>query len=287
MDLDLRKIRYFVAVAERLHFGRAAEELHIAQSVLSRQIRALEHDLGAPLFFRNRRSVELTAAGSQLLNDAGPLLSAAAAARRRANRAAEHGRRLVVGFGWGITVTDAVSAFTALHPEVAVAVRHLGWAEQAAAVLDGRVDVALVRPPVDETGLRIDVLCTESRMVALPTGHRLAGRTLVSRADLAGEKWLWAGQPTVPGSNRWSIPADAGYGSVEERLELVAHGRGLTLVPESAATCYGRPGIAYVRVADVAPDEIWLARATADRSPAVGAFARVAHAVRGQAALAS
>ncbi len=281
MDLDLRKVRYFVAVAERLHFGRAADELHIAQSVLSRQIRALEQDLGTLLLFRDRRSVELTDAGRQLLHDAKPLLSAAAAARHRVNRAAAAGRQLVVGFGWGITVTDVVSAFTEAHPAVCVEVRHLGWSEQASAVLDGRVDVALVRPPVEEAGLRLDVLCTESRMVALPTGHRLADRTVVTRADLGGESWLPERRAGGPGARPEESAARVGPGSVEERLELVARGDGLILVPESAAACYGRPGIAYVRVADVAPDEIWLARTVTDRSPAVAAFARIAQAVRG------
>ncbi|HEY9339887.1 MAG TPA: LysR family transcriptional regulator, partial [Kribbella sp.] len=83
MDLDLRKLRYFVAVAEELHFGRAAERLHIAQPVLSRQIRALEDELRAQLFARTRRSTELTASGRQLLDDARPLLAAADATRRR------------------------------------------------------------------------------------------------------------------------------------------------------------------------------------------------------------
>lgn len=83
MDLDLRKLRYFVAVASQLHFGRAADDLHIAQPVLSRQIRALEHDLGASLFMRDSHGVTLTEAGKQLLADAGPLLASAHAARRR------------------------------------------------------------------------------------------------------------------------------------------------------------------------------------------------------------
>jgi DNA-binding transcriptional LysR family regulator len=88
LDLDLRKLRYFVAVADRLHFGRAADELHIAQPVLSRQIRALERDLGASLFTRDRHGVELTDAGRQLLADAGPLLASTHAVRRRVSAAA-------------------------------------------------------------------------------------------------------------------------------------------------------------------------------------------------------
>src|SRR3978361_2533320 len=96
-DLDLRKLRYFVAVADRLHFGRAADDLHIAQPVLSRQIRALEHDLGAALFTRNRHGVALTDAGRQLLADAGPLLASAQAARRRVTVAARGSPRAMRG----------------------------------------------------------------------------------------------------------------------------------------------------------------------------------------------
>src|SRR3954464_311678 len=93
MDLDLRKLRYFVTVADRLHFSRAADELHIAQPVLSRQIRALEHDLGTPLLTRDSHGVELTDAGRQLLADAGPLLASPDAVRRRVTAAAARARR--------------------------------------------------------------------------------------------------------------------------------------------------------------------------------------------------
>ena len=102
MDLDLRKLRYFVAVADTLHFGRAADELHIAQPALSRQIRALEHDLGTPLFTRDSHGVALTDAGRQLLTDAGPLLASAHAVRRRVTVAARGSQRLMVGFRAGI-----------------------------------------------------------------------------------------------------------------------------------------------------------------------------------------
>src|SRR4051794_36162306 len=98
MDLDLRKLRYFVAVAEQGHFGRAAQKLFIAQPVLSRQIRALEDELGCALLVRTTRSVQLTPAGMQLYGDAPGMLSAAAETARRVHEAARGVERLVVGF---------------------------------------------------------------------------------------------------------------------------------------------------------------------------------------------
>src|SRR6202035_1258115 len=136
MDLDLRKLRYFVAVADTLHFGRAADELHIAQPVLSRQIRALEHDLGTPLLTRDSHGVALTDAGRQLLTDAGPLLASAHAARRR-----------------GTVAAPAVRMFADRHPDVLVDVQRIEGDDQATMLLDGRIDVGYVRLPIDEAGL--------------------------------------------------------------------------------------------------------------------------------------
>src|SRR5438270_10646552 len=126
MDLDLRKLRYFVAVADKLHFGRAADELHIAQPVLSRQIRALEQDLGTPLLTRDSHGVMLTDAGRQLLTDAGPLLASAHAVRRRVTVAARGSQRLMVGFRAGVAVTAAVQLFATRHPDVLVDMQRIG-----------------------------------------------------------------------------------------------------------------------------------------------------------------
>src|SRR3978361_1194108 len=191
IDLDLRKLRYFLAVADGLHFGRAAEELHIAQPVLSRQIRALEQALRVSLFARDRHGVDLTDAGRQLLVDAGPLLASAGAIRRRVTAAARGGRRLVVGFRTGVPVIPAARAFEARHPDVVVDVQRIEWDDQAAMLLDGRVDVGYVRLPIDETGLRGPPLDTEPPGAALPAGHRLAGKEQITEADLAGEPLVW------------------------------------------------------------------------------------------------
>jgi DNA-binding transcriptional LysR family regulator len=154
MDLDLRKLRYFVAVADTLHFGRAAEQLHIAQPVLSRQIRALEKDVGAALFTRDSHGVVLTNAGTQLLTDAAPLLASADAARRRVTGAARGDQRLMVGFRAGVAVAPAIQQFAIRHPDVLVDVQRIEADEQAPMLLDGRIDIGYVRLPIDEAGLQ-------------------------------------------------------------------------------------------------------------------------------------
>ena len=202
MDLDLRKLRYFVAVADQLHFSRAADELHIAQPALSRQIRALEKDLGTPLLIRDSHGVALTDAGRQLLTDAGPLLASAHAVRRRVTVAARGSQRLAVGFRTGIPVIPATRAFEARHPDVVVDVERMEWDDQAPMLLDGRVDVGYVRLPIDETGLRVTPLYTEPLMVVLPAGHRLAGKEEVTEADLAGEPLVWHADPSTQPTRR-------------------------------------------------------------------------------------
>ncbi|HEX5201202.1 MAG TPA: LysR substrate-binding domain-containing protein [Actinoplanes sp.] len=278
MDLDLRKLRYFVAVADQLHFGRAAEELHIAQPVLSRQIRALEHDLGAALFTRDRHGVVLTDAGRQLLTDAGPLLASAHAVRRRVSGAVGGHQRLVVGFRAGIPVIPAARAFEARHPDVVVDMQRIEWDDQAPMLLDGRIDVGYVRLPIDEVGLRVTPLYAEPRVAVLPAGHRLAGKEAVTEADLAGEPLVWHADPSTQPTQR--PHPDAGYRArgVDETLEHVAAGRGISFLARSASVFYSHPEISYVPIPDLAPDQVCLAVAAARTSPLVDDFVAAAQA---------
>jgi DNA-binding transcriptional LysR family regulator len=277
MDLDLRKLRYFVAVADRLHFGRAAEELHIAQPALSRQIRALEQDLGASLFTRNRHGVVLTDAGRQLLADSGPLLASADAVRRRVTVAAHGSRRLAVGFRTGIPVIPAAQAFEARHPDVVVDVQRIEWDDQAPMLLDGRIDVGYVRLPIDETGLRVIPLYTEPLMVVLPAGHRLAGKEEVTEADLAGEPLVWHADPSTH-PRRPHPDSGLRVRGVEEKLEHVAAGRGISFVARSETLFYSRPDISYVPIPELAPDQVCLAMAASRTSPLAEDFLTAAQA---------
>ena len=281
MDLDLRKLRYFAAVADTLHFGRAAEQLHIAQPVLSRQIRALEHDLGAPLLTRDSHGVALTDAGRQLLADAGPLLGAADATRRRVADAARGSHRLMIGFRAGIAVTPAVHEFATRHPDVVVDVQRIEADEQSAMLLDGHIDVGYVRLPIDETGLRVVPLYAEPRVAVLPAGHRLAGKEEVTEADLAGEPLLWQGDTGTQPTRRPHPNAGYVVRGVDETLEHVAAGRGISFLARSATVFYSHPEVAYVPVSDLAPDQVCLAVATSRLSPVVDDFVAAAQAAAG------
>jgi len=278
MDLDLRKLRYFVAVAEKLHFGRAADELHIAQPALSRQIRALEQDLGTPLLTRDSHGVAMTDAGRQLLADAGPLLASAHAVRRRVTVAARGSQRLMVGFRAGIVVTPAVRQFATQHSNVIVDVQRIEWDDQATMLLDGRIDVGYVRLPIDETGLWVTPLYTEPRVAVLPAGHRLAGKEHITEADLAGEPLVWHADTSTQPTRR--PHPNAGYlaRGVDETLEHVAAGRGISFLARSATVFYTHPEVSYVPIPDLAPDQVCLAVAASRTSPLVDDFLTAAQA---------
>lgn len=283
MDVDLRKLRYFVAVAEALHFGRAAEQLHIAQPVLSRQIRALEDELKVQLFVRDRRNTELTAAGEQLLADARPLLAGANALRLRVGQAARGQDTFTVGFMPGLIVTAAVRALSARHEGLTVNVVRTTWDDQVEVVHDGRVDVSYIRLPVDQSGLTVRPLLTEPRVAVLPVDHRLAGKETIAIADLADEHLL-QDPDAVP---EWRdiatelrdgtrVPVGR-FRAVEEKLEHVATGRGITVLPLSTATFYTRPDIVHVTVRDLPPNQVCLAWDATRRNPLIQEFATLAN----------
>lgn len=272
MDLDLRKLRYFVAVAEHLHFGRAAAELHIAQPVLSRQIRALEQELKVQLFVRDKRSTELTPAGHQLLADAPPFLASAAGVRRRAVLAARERGVFTVGFMPGLLVTAAVRALSDQHPDVSVQVMRTSWDDQVEVLRDGRVDVSYVRLPVDQRGLRVEPLLTEPVVAALPTTHRLSGKDSLHLTDLADEPLL-QNPAAVPD---WRHRVGTILRTVEEKLENVAAGRGFVVLPRSTATFYTRQDITYIPLDDAAPSQVCLAWESTRRAPLIRKFTAIA-----------
>lgn len=288
MDLDLRKLRYFVEVAEQLHFGRAAESLHITQPVLSRQINRLERELGVSLFHRSSRQVALTDAGRQLLEEARALLAGADAAQRRVLAAGNGPRILTVGFMAGLPINPAINAFSSTYPDIDVDIRRIEWYDQAEVIRDGVVDVAFVRPPIEDQQLCIRTLYAEPRLAVLPTSHRLAGRKSLSIMELADDPvvmhrnampaWDAFCNTDPRPDGRHPVPGPA-IRTMDEKLEHVAAGRAITFLPESAAHHYLRRDIVSVPVTDIPPHPVCLARLADRNSGLVEAFMNAAVAV--------
>ena len=192
--IDLRRLRSFVVVAEELHFGRAAQRLHIAQPPLSQQIRLLERDLGAQLFNRNRRQVELTAAGRLLLAHARPLLEQAERVESLVALAgAGKAGFLAIGFVASAAyeaMPATVRAFRERQPEVELRLEEGHSAELEADLNAGRIDVAFVRRPVADRRFVVDALADERLVAALPADHPAAGASALRVGALAGEGFV-------------------------------------------------------------------------------------------------
>jgi DNA-binding transcriptional LysR family regulator len=288
-DLDLRKLRYFVAVASELNYARAATSLHIAQPVLSRQIRALENELGVILFERSKRGTQLTEAGAVVHEEAIVLLRSAAALQRRARVAGREGSLFTIGFMPGLIVTPIVRLMEEQFPGLRVDVVRTSWDDQIEMIHDGRVDASFVRLPVARRGLTVVPLFTEPRMVVLPLDHPLADQLEVTVADLAVfdliqdpdavPEWRDAAQklrPIALSADRARVPAAR---TVEEKLEQVAAGRGIVVLPESTAMFYTRPDVVHRYVADLADGEVALAFDARRTSPELDAIVAIAQLV--------
>jgi DNA-binding transcriptional LysR family regulator len=267
--LDLRLVEYFVAVAEELHFGRAAARLHIAQPSLSQQIRRLEERLGVTLLERTSRRVELTPAGEALLREGRTTLDQSRRAVH-AVRAAAH-ERITVGF-YGSAASEllpqVLSAFAELHPGIDVSVRELLMGS-VAEILDGQVDVAFTRLLPDQTEAEVEVIAREPRVLALPAAHPLAARRSLRFADLREQSFITnpavhEGRPPprwLAEQHRHGLPGRvaAQAASVQEILTLVAAGRGVCLVPAPVAKHHPRSDVSFVPVTDAAPAVVSLA----------------------------
>lgn len=277
----MRKLRYFVAVAEELNFGRAAQRLHIAQPVLSRQIRSFEDELGVQLFVRDSRGTELTPAGTQLLEDARFMLHESNALQERLIRANTSAVTVVVGVMPGLLATAAVRKFEAAEPLFRARVVQVGWADQVDVVRRGDVDVVYAREPLDHHGLGTAALLEEPRVALLPTDDPLASQESVRLADL-GTRRLLQDPQTVP---EWYAVATVEQRSaasrkmastVEEKLERVAAQEGFVILPRSTTAFYRRPDVRVVPIEDIAPGQVTLIWDAATANPARDAFVAAA-----------
>lgn len=248
--MELRHLRYFRAVAEELHFGRAAERLHIAQPPLSQQVRQLERELGVSLLTRSTRRVELTRAGEAYLRRAIAVLDAVDDAGHQARRVAQglegHLSIGCVGSATYSVLPRLVRALREQMPRVEITIRGEMLAPAQLDALRNRdVDIALLRPPVDDPEVQTEFVRRDRLIVALPTAHPLAGRDALAVADLRDEEFIaHAGQDrSVMGRLLTAICADAGFAprirqEVSETstlVTLVAAGLGVAVVPAPTA----------------------------------------------------
>ena len=287
--MELRHLRYFVAVAEELHFGRAAERLFIAQPPLSIQIKQFEAELGFPLFVRTNRTVELTPAGAFFLDEARHVISSlenSVSAARRVARG-ESGW-LGIGFVGSATYAlfpKALGQFRAQFPDVELVLRELVSGRQAQALRDGRIHVGLARPPIEEAGTVSEVLVQEPLVAALPASHPLAKKPRIHLSDLAGERFVLFPRHPKP-SYADSVIAHceaAGFTPdvVQETAEmhtavgLVAAGLGVSLVPESV-TAETRPGLVFRSLEPPAPiTELAVVYRESETPPVLESFLRI------------
>jgi len=296
--MDLRQLRYFVAVAEELHFSRASVRLSLAQSALSSQIRALEAEIGGPLLTRSTRKVELTPAGESLLEDAREILDAVDGAMSRACALArgEAGALVVGALGPapGGIFAPVLARFGARHPDVRVEVRTLDFTELVEGLRQRVCDVAFLYLPVDEPDLDVTPLMSEDRIVVLPAGHRLAGRKRLTPADLDGELFIKQ-PPPVPDSwcDFWLLVDELGHrppvsphtaASIDDWLHLIGRGEGIDTAPAIIARYYSWPEVAFVPLAGAAPAVVALARRNDAADALVDDFVAVAREVAAAAA---
>ncbi|GAA0901768.1 MULTISPECIES: LysR family transcriptional regulator [Streptomyces violaceusniger group] len=278
IELETRELEYFLAVADELHFGRAAVRLSIAQPALSKAIRRIETRLGVPLFLRSSRRVELTPAGESLREHGRHALNAVGAAVRNARRAGDTQAhlRFVIKPGGDAGLLSGILAGYAHQPDARrVDILFSGPADRSDFLRDGRADVGLLYAPFDDLeGLAHETLYTEDRVVIVPSAHRLAGRAEVHLSDLEGE--------TLP---RWKgVPGGDGTGpevaDVVQMLHMIRVSRMIGVLPRSLVDP-APDGLVCVPVTDAPPSRLLLAWNKQDRRPLVASF--VAAALTAQA----
>jgi DNA-binding transcriptional LysR family regulator len=269
MDVHLRDLRYFLAVAEELHFTRAAERLYISQPALSKQIRALERQLRTPLFERTGGDVRLTPAGTALVAHARSILGGWQQAEQDLSRVSAC--TIVIGMhtspGRGL-LPQVRARMVADCPDARFELRQVPWSDRTAGLADGSTDAAFIWQPVPGAPYRSIPIAREPRLVALPAGHRLADRDEVVMADLLDEPFLALPERAGPLRDYW-LALDRRGGrpariageitDTEETYEAVASGIGVCLLAAGNAPIFDRGGVTMLPVRDLSPSELVLA----------------------------
>lgn len=291
--MELRHLRYFIAVAEELHFTRAAARLHIGQPPLSQQIQMLEKEVGALLFERSKRWVRLTEAGKFFLNDARRILALSEQAMETARRASrgEVGE-LRVGFTSSMPFTvilqQVVNLYRQRYPQVSLSLQEMTSMRQIEAIAHRTLDVGFVRPPEMEiTGnVSVTTLRHDPLMLVMPSNHRLARKKSVKLHELADEEFVMYSKDVGTGIHAQIVRLcrQAGFEPhiVQEAREaatiigLVVAGCGVSILPESFQ-CIQMQGVCYRNIAD--PDAVtalMLATRSNESTPLIDAFSQLA-----------
>ncbi|MFE9335114.1 LysR substrate-binding domain-containing protein [Streptomyces sp. NPDC006925] len=298
MDVHGRDLRYFAAVAEELHFTRAAERLYVSQPALSKQIRMLEKQVGAALFERDRRDVRLSAVGAALLPHAQRILAEWEEAQAAVARAvADQAAALVVGMstspGRGGVLPAIRSRFTAARPDARLRLRQVSWHDPTAGLADGTCDVAFVWLPLPGPDrYRWVVVAEEPRLVALPDTHPLADRERVDFTDLLDEPFLALPDSAGPLRDYWLATEERGgrparigaeVASTEETYEALVAGLGVVLLAVGNSPLITLGGVITRTVRGISPSRFALAWRADDRRPLVREYARACELAAGTA----
>jgi DNA-binding transcriptional LysR family regulator len=292
MDVHVRDLRYFLGVARELSFTRAAEILYISQPALSKQIRALERQLGVTLFERGPGSVRLTPAGAALVPHAEQMVVGWDAAKLSLSKVSDC--TLVIGMhtspGRGL-LPKVRAMMVASCPDVDLELRQIAWSDRTAGLADRRTDAAFVWLPLPQPPYRWVTIAREPRLVALPIDHRLASRESVSIAELLDEPFLALPASAGPLRDFWLAleerdgrPAriEAEINDTEETYEAVASGIGICLLAAGNAPIFNRGDVTMLPVHDLSPSELVLAWNERHGSPLLETFAALCGQVAAQ-----
>jgi DNA-binding transcriptional LysR family regulator len=255
--MEMRHLRYFVAVADHLHFGRAAAELRIAQPSLSHQIRQLEAELQTQVFYRTKRRVQLTEAGRLFLEQAREILAQTDRATLIARRAVQGtAGRLRIGLAHWMDVPNLIEVVKRLErrqPGIQLEMRQMSASLQLTALTDEHLDVGFIHPPVPKP-LNGEIVASEPFVVALPFHHRLSMTQCIPLSALSHEPFILFPRESMPQfyDRAIEICTEVGFTpNVREEIDhpdlilrLVAAGLGISLVPASARKA-PRPGVAF------------------------------------------
>jgi DNA-binding transcriptional LysR family regulator len=293
--MNLHRARYLIALSDEMSFTRAAAEMHVAQSALSQQIKVLEKEVGVALIDRRGPRFALTAAGEVAVREARFLVASADRAVQRIRQAASGVRgelRLAHTRSWtGGVIANLIAEYRRTFPDIEISV-HRGWTSHNAKLTsEGTVDVAVVRPPVDDPNIVVRVLDSEPLMVAVPQAHPLAYESTIDRAALVGQPVVFWPRENGPGmydrivEQLWPTEPPRvvrNEADDEQVLHAVSAGVGIAPMPRGRAITFRVPGVRLCEVTGPSPTlDVGIAYRADNANPALFHFLDLAHAKAG------